>query len=361
MGVLILSLACASCVGRPLQGVLIPAVESAENTSRVPILVATTRQRAAADNGDMFGRLRATEMSYARLSISIPPDEARKVGMIQWPVVPPGDPRRDFVTVSADYLDKAAFNAAVTTVARTTRRSKAMIFIHGFNTRFDDAVYRFAQIVQDSKAPVIPILFSWPSQGLAGLYAYDRDSELARESSDPLDELISMVALNPAIREVTVLCHSMGCLLTLNALESRARRSGKIGGKITNVAMVAPDVGFDAFREQIQGMGSSRPRFALFVSQDDRALKLSKSVSGGLTRLGDVNPEEEPYKSELARNNILAFDLTRLQGEAHSRAFEGATTVMGMIERRLAQGQQLAEDASRRPTAGAASQSLDER
>jgi esterase/lipase superfamily enzyme len=127
------------------------------------------------------------------------------------------------------------------------------------------------------------------------------------------------------------------------------------------VALVAPDVGFDAFREQIQGMGSSRPRFALFVSQDDRALKLSKSVSGGLTRLGDVNPEEEPYKSELARNNILAFDLTRLQGEAHSRAFEGATTVMGMIERRLAQGQQLAEDASRRPTAGAASQSLDER
>ena len=131
-----------------------------------------------------------------------------------------------------------------------------------------------------------------------------------------------MVALNPAIREVTVLCHSMGCLLTLNALQSKASRSGKIGGKIKNVALVAPDVGFEAFREQIQGMGSSRPRFALFVSQDDRALKLSKSISGGVTRLGDVNPEEEPYKSELARDKILVFDITHLQGQAHSRAFE---------------------------------------
>jgi esterase/lipase superfamily enzyme len=271
-------------------------------------------------------------------------------------VVPPGDPRREFVTVSADYLDRSGFNTAINSVAKTTRRSKAMIFVHGFNNRFDDAVYRFAQIVQDSRAPVIPILFSWPSQGLVGLRAYERDGEIARDSVGPLDGLIEQVALNPAIREVTVLCHSMGCLITLNALQARAGRTGKIGGKIRNVAMVAPDVDFAAFREQMQGMGSSRPRFALFLSQDDGALKLSKSIAGGLTRLGDVNAEEEPYKDELARANILVFDITRLQGQAHSRAFEDVTTVMGMIERRLAQGQQLAEDVSRRPAAGAPAQ-----
>jgi hypothetical protein len=62
----------------------------------------------------------------------------------------------------------------------------------------------------------------------------------------------------------------------------------------------------------------------------------------------DVNPEEEPYKGELARADILVFDITRLQGQAHSRAFEDVSTVIGMIERRLAQGQQLAEDNSRR-------------
>lgn len=356
VGALMLALTCCACAGRPLQGMLTPVAESAEGTSRVPILVATTRERAAADTGDMFSRQRATAMSYGKLTVSIPPDEAREVGVIQWPVVPPGDPRREFVTVSADYLDKPAFNTSVSAVARTTRRSKAMIFIHGFNNRFDDAAYRFAQIVQDSKAPVVPILFSWPSQGLVGVRAYEQDSEIARESSGALAELFDTVARNPGIREITVLCHSMGCQLTLNALQLRASNAGRIGAKIKNVALVAPDVGFETFREQMQGMGSARPRFAVFVSQDDRALKLSRSIAGGITRLGDVNPEEEPYRSTFASEKILVFDLTNLQGRAHSRAFQDVSTVMGMIQRRLAEGQQLAEDTSRRPAAGAASQ-----
>jgi hypothetical protein len=38
----------------------------------------------------------------------------------------------------------------------------------------------------------------------------------------------------------------------------------------------------------------------------------------------------------------MVFDLSHLNGEAHSRAFEDITSVMGMIEQRLAAGQQLA-------------------
>src|SRR5262245_54841711 len=155
MGILIFALLCCSCAGRPLQGVLVPTAQSAEGTSRIPILIATTRQRSTNDAGELFGRERAATTSYARIAVSIPPDDARKIGEIQWPASPPGDPSRDFVTVSADYLDKPAFSMALADAARTTRRSKAMIFVHGFNNRFDDAAYRFAQIVQDSKVPVI--------------------------------------------------------------------------------------------------------------------------------------------------------------------------------------------------------------
>ena len=99
-------------------------------------------------------------------------------------------------------------------------------------------------------------------------------------------------------------------------------------------------------------MGSARPRFALFLSQDDRALKISKSIWGGATRLGDINPDEEPYKSDLDREKVLTFDVTHLEGNSHSRAFDDVTSVMGMIERPLAAGQQLAEDAPRTGVAG---------
>lgn len=341
-----MALACCSCAGRPLQGVLVPTAETAEGASRIPILIATTRQRSTGDAGEMFSGDSASAVSYAQVVVSIPPDDARKIGSIQWPASPPGDPRRDFVTVSAEHLDRPGFSAALTTTAKATRRSTAMIFVHGFNNRFDDAAYRLAQIVQDSKAPVIPVLFSWPSQAVVGLDAYNADRELAAQSSGALDQLIDTVARNPKVTAITVLCHSMGCLPALDAMRSRSMRAGKIGAKVKNVLLVAPDVDAIGFQEQMQQMGNARPRFALFLSQDDHALKISKSIAGGATRLGDVNPDEEPYKSVFEREKILVFDLTHLEGRAHTRAFDSVTSVMGMIERRLAEGQELAEDTS---------------
>lgn len=82
MGILIFALLCCSCAGRPLQGVLVPTAESAEGTSRIPLLIATTRQRATGDAGEMFNSERASTMSYAQIAVSIPPDEARKIGEI---------------------------------------------------------------------------------------------------------------------------------------------------------------------------------------------------------------------------------------------------------------------------------------
>jgi esterase/lipase superfamily enzyme len=101
---------------------------------------------------------------------------------------------------------------------------------------------------------------------------------------------------------------------------------------------VAPDVDVDVFRSQIQRMGPYRPRIELFVSRDDTALDASKIIWGGIPRIGDVNVLEEPYRSELARDNIVAFDLTKLKtpgDSAHSRAFDDITEVMTLIEQKL--------------------------
>ncbi len=292
----------------------------------------------------MFSGDRAVDVSYASIGVSIPPDNGRKIGEVQWPLSPPGDPHRDFVTVSADYLDAQSFNNALSAAVRQTGRTKVLVFIHGFNNRFDDAVYRFAQIVHDSKAPVVPVLFSWPSRGEVRLSAYTYDRESANYSRDALERLLDSVAANPNVKEITVLAHSMGNWLTLEALRAKSIRMGRISDKIKNVLLVAPDVDVDVFRTQIQRMGKPRPRFALFLSQDDAALKLSQSIWGGVSRIGDVNPNEEPYKTQFEQEGILVFDLTHLQGDdAHSRAFDDVTSVMGMIRQRFASGQQLTD------------------
>ena len=340
-------LVSASCTMRPLQGVLVPSSEAVEATSQVPILIGTTRARSSGDPGEMFSREPSSEMAFAQVTVSIPPDGARTTGEIQWPLSPPGDPRKEFVTASAGYLDRAEFNAAISNAAKARHRNKAMVFVHGFNNRFDDAVYRYAQFVHDGRLPVIPILFSWPSQGAGNLGSYDHDRKVAVQSGTALVELLDTVNANPAIKEITFVCHSMGCLVTLDALRSRASRGGSVS-KLRVVALVAPDIGFDEFISEVGSLGPRRPRIGLFLSQDDVALKISKSLAGGTTRLGDINPQEEPYRSALAQQKVLVFDLTHLGGDdSHSRAFGEVSSVMGMIKQRLAQGQQLGEDASR--------------
>jgi esterase/lipase superfamily enzyme len=345
------AIACTSCSSRPVQGVLVPVAEIAEGTSRVPIFVATTRQRSTTDPGEMFNGERAADVSYAAITVSIPPDGSRKVGEVQWPATLPGDPRRNFVTVSADYLDRQAFTGSIATMAKQTGRTKVLVFVHGFNNRFDDAVYRFAQIVHDSKVPAIPVLFTWPSRGEVRLRAYIYDRESANYSRDALESLLNMLTNYPAITEVNLLAHSMGNWIALEALRGRSMRGGQTAGsvradKLKNVMLVAPDVDVDVFRTQIRRMGAARPRIALFVSQDDQALSLSKNIWGGIPRLGDVDPTQEPYRTEFERDRIMVFDLTKLDtagGNAHDRAFEDVTSVMGMIKQRLSDGQAMTD------------------
>jgi esterase/lipase superfamily enzyme len=41
-----------------------------------------------------------------------------------------------------------------------------------------------------------------------------------------------------------------------------------------------------------------------------RADELSQSIWGGVPRLGEIHPAQEPHQSELKRENIEGFDLT---------------------------------------------------
>lgn len=296
------------------------------------MLAVTTRERSKAA-GEMFNGERSPLVSYASVGVSIPPDGGRTVGQVQWPSSVPGDPRVSFVTTAADYIDKPAFNAAVSAAARNVSNGRVLLFVHGFNNKFDDAVYRFAQIVHDARAEGTPVLFTWPSRGKVGAYAYDRES--ANYSRDSLEQLIEALEQNPNVKEINVLAHSMGNWVTMEALRGRSIRTGRLGRKIKHVFLVAPDVDFDVFQKQIGRIGSPRPRFVLFVSQDDSALRISEIIWGGEERLGKIDPEAEPTRTILAQEQITVFDLTKLKGDSHSRAFDDITEVMVMVREQL--------------------------
>jgi len=330
----------AGCAG-DVKGVLTPVVSTVPGTSKVTMLVATTRA-ADPDAGVLFSGERG-KPAFAEMTISLPPESRRKVGEVQWPSRLPGNPETDFVTLKVDKLDaKTGLARLHERVSRVPKR-RVMVFVHGFNNRFEDAVYRFAQIVHDSNADVVPVLFTWPSRGSLFAYGYDRES--ATYSRNALENLLQALARDPAIGEVSLLAHSMGNWVALESLTQMAVRNRGIPPKIANVMLASPDVDADVFRTQIAEMTGRRPKFTLFVSQDDRALAVSRRVWGNKDRLGAVDPDVEPYKTEFEKDRITVLNLTKLRtGDSLNHGkFAESPEVVKLIGTRLVDGQPITD------------------
>jgi esterase/lipase superfamily enzyme len=336
----LLAVACAlgGCAGRP-EGVLTPIAVSGIETTKVEMLVATTR--APTTPARLFSGERGADLAFAGIAVSIPPAGARKEGEVQWPKRLPGDPARDFVVTRADTLTKAEARQTFQRLMAGRKVRRVLVFVHGYNNNFETAVFRFAQIMHDSSADAVPILFTWPSRGRLLAYNYDRES--TNFSRGAFEETLRTLAEAPHVDEISILAHSMGNWLTLEALRQMSIRDGRVAPKIKNVMLAAPDVDVDVFWKQIAEMEGPRPRFTLFVSRDDRALAFSRRVWGSSARLGAIDPDQQPYRSELESNKITVLDLTKLKaGDGlHHGKFAESPEVVKLIGQRLLAGQEI--------------------
>ena len=188
-----------------------------------------------------------------------------------------------------------------------------------------------------------PVLVTWPSRGSLLAYGYDRES--TNYTRNALERMFQYLASDPEVKEVSVLAHSMGNWLALEALRQMAIRNGSLPPKFKNVMLAAPDVDVDVFRSQIADMGQPRPQFTLFVSRDDKALAVSRRVWGNVARLGSIDPETEPYRTELATNKISVIDLTKIQAgdKLHHSKFAELPEIVELIGSRLSTGQTMTD------------------
>jgi esterase/lipase superfamily enzyme len=323
--------------------VLTPVADTAPQSHRVNMLIATTRSPSVRQ-GEMFTGERARTPYFADLTVSVPSSSTRKVGAIAWPRKLPANPATDFATLKADVIDIAAAKAWLSASVRKTPDGSALVFVHGFNTRFEDSVYRFAQIVRDSGVHSAPILVTWPSRGSLLAYGYDRES--TNYTRNALENLFQYLYKDPEVKDVSILAHSMGNWLTLEALRQMAIRNGRLPAKFRNVMLAAPDVDVDVFRSQIADMGRQHPQFTLFVSRDDRALAVSRRVWGDVARLGSIDPEASPYKQELSEAGITVIDLTKVKAgdRLNHGKFAESPEIVRLIGARISDGQTLTDN-----------------
>ncbi|MBX3531922.1 MAG: alpha/beta fold hydrolase [Rhizobiaceae bacterium] len=275
------------------------------------VYVATTRARTGS-GGEVFGGGRSTALGYARVDVAVP--QGHKPGELARPKSGNADPRVHFMAREvALYPDRGVAQADLA-AAIAAHGGRVMVFVHGYRTHFDDAVYRFTQIVQDSGYSGVPLLFTWASSGKTMDYIYDRDS--AMSARDQLETTLRLAAASGAKR-IDIVGHSMGGWLTMEVLRQMA-----IGGdnvlaeRAGDVALASPDIDVDVFRAQMARV--KRPGRPIFVitSADDKALRLSSRIAGNMPRVGD-----DPNDAEIARMGVIVVDVTRLKaGDPNNHA-----------------------------------------
>lgn len=303
------ALALTGCAGGNTHDLLnrkAVAVPASDIAATHEIFVATTRQQATKDPRQVFDGDRSLTASYARVDVTVP--KSHQVGAIERAKgSADSNPAKQFTATDVVHYGDASQFAKAVGADIAIRGDRALVFAHGFNNGFDDGVYRLTQIAHDTKYQGTPVLFSWASSGKTTGYIYDKDSSTA--ARDDLEATLRMLAKTRA-KSIDIIAHSMGTWLTMEALRQLAITGDRdLGGKLGYVILASPDIDVDVFKKQMIRYGKPNKPFAILLSGDDRALKLSSFISGDKPRVGDYG-----NAADLASYGVVVADLTNTKG-----------------------------------------------
>jgi esterase/lipase superfamily enzyme len=265
------------------------------------IFVATTRKKAE-QPAVVFDRQRSDMLAFGRVGVTVP--KGHEIGRIERAKDGnPGDPAKDFTAIDLTLYDSGqAFTNAV-----ASEGDRVLVFVHGYNTGFDDGVYRLTQIAEDTKYPGTPVLFSWASGAKTRDYVYDKDSSTA--ARDDLEMTLVMLSKSPRIKSIDIIAHSMGNWLAMEALRQLAIAGNRdLNDKLGYVVLASPDIDVDIFKKQMARYGKPDKPFVVLLSEDDKALRLSGFIAGKQARVGD-----DANADEIAALGVTVVDLSAIE------------------------------------------------
>ncbi len=291
-GALILVPGCAS-IGLSRLG------EPAAEPRSVAVFVVSTRK------GEHGASSEAGVANGARFSlqmIGVPP--GHEPGKVERPAFGSEDPQNHFIARTRRGLDETGFFTELAShiSGRIGSNRDVLLYVHGFNTSYDEARFRLAQIVDDARFGGVAVLYTWPAAG--SLIDYGAAKESATIARDALSRLLHRLSDLPDIGRVHILAHSMGAWLAMEALRENAiSGSPDLNGKLGDVMLAAPDIDLNVFRQQLARLDPSH--VFVLVASNDRAL------AGDRQRLGALDPNNPSDRAALEDLGVKAYDLSR--------------------------------------------------
>jgi esterase/lipase superfamily enzyme len=228
--------------------------------------------------------------------------------------------------------NKGAFAANVASDLSNAGRN-LLVFIHGFDNTFEDAITRaafnrefLAASGNNPRTDTTVLAFSWPSLGKIFSFPvpdadYRHDQKMATLSGIHLMSFFAQI--EPLLRTARangcrsyLLAHSMGNLALESAVENWFLH-GNGNAELFNVSILAAgDCGFDAFAQPnltgLDGLSMLTSRISIYYSGADEVLDLSRAINS-LQRLGQAGPKDRADQTEFPVATYRMFDATAIQ------------------------------------------------
>jgi esterase/lipase superfamily enzyme len=225
-----------------------------------------------------FGSRRSDngELSLGFCKVSIP--EGHRIGHLESPFFDLNfmdDPNRHVVLMALEKMKEDLFFQELSAKVSKTPNRDVLIFIHGYNVTFVEAVRRTAQIAFDIGFQGAPICYSWPSGGKFSKYMPD---EASVEWTTPhMVKFVNDLTKGSGASTFYVIAHSMGNRALVHGLEhvvSEKKASSSV--KLSQIFLAAPDIDAGVFRQISSGIVTTGDRATLYASSNDLPWAMSQ-------------------------------------------------------------------------------------
>lgn len=241
----------------------------------------------ADDKAKFFSHLRG-ELAFGSGTVDVPLAIPGQVENRSWFNKYGNQRIKNAVVVDVAAKSRAQFVGDVADAVAASERRELLLFIHGYNTDFDEAMRRTAQISWDTRFQGAAVLFSWPSKpSVAG---YTADEAGVHWATTHLTNSLQTLVTSAGARKVVLIAHSMGSRALTEAV-IRLKRDGVDLSPVKHLVLAAPDIDADVFvRDIAPELVEAGRQVTLYASSRDRALELSEQLHD-YPRAGDAGSD----------------------------------------------------------------------
>ena len=212
------------------------------------------------------------------------------------------DSKPDEPVVEFDQVNTLSENDFLTSLTRQLKESPEkdlLIFVHGFNVSFDQAIVRTAQLAWDIPFNGAICSYSWPSQG--GVTNYGKDETVNEQSTAAFTKFLKLIINGvPSQTRINIVVHSMGNRLVMRSLNELPRYDEK---PFQNVVLCSPDVGITNFAKWIPGVYNQSKQVTMYTSTEDMALGSSTALHNEYRAGNNPEPIALPHITTIECSN----------------------------------------------------------